>query len=380
MSIVTYPHFGPLTRLFKAVFQVLEVPEERIVAPSVPNKRTLDIGSEHSPEWMCTPFKLSLGSLIESLEKGANHAFQIGGIGTCRASCYGPVQRVIIEDLGFSAKFSNIDYHLPIDMLKDFKSVSNGFTFLQTVAAIRKIWVKNYSLDLTENLINFYRGVEIEKGQTDKVANEVYDKLFSIHRVREIKKYHKEIPKIFEEKIPIDEDADPLKIGVIGEIYVVLEPMLHLHLYRRLNDLGVICRNTVSLKKFTDIPAKFNPFVKEYYKVYREKARPYIQEYCGGDGQESIGATILLRELGWDGMVHIWPFSCMPELSAQAVIPVVSHDTGMPVLPMVVDEQTGETGYQTRLEAFVDMLKIKRENERAGKPPEKISWETFNYD
>ncbi|MCK5158799.1 MAG: hypothetical protein KAR08_06560, partial [Candidatus Heimdallarchaeota archaeon] len=87
MSVVTYPHFGPLTRLFKAVFQVLEVPEERIVAPSVPNKRTLDIGSEHSPEWMCTPFKLSLGSLIESLERGANHAFQIGGIGTCRASC-----------------------------------------------------------------------------------------------------------------------------------------------------------------------------------------------------------------------------------------------------------------------------------------------------
>ena len=34
----------------------------------------------------------------------------------------------------------------------------------------------------------------------------------------------------------------------------------------------------------------------------------------------------------------------------------------------------------TRLEAFVDMLKIKREKERAGKPPEKISWETFNYD
>jgi len=26
------------------------------------------------------------------------------------------------------------------------------------------------------------------------------------------------------------------------------------------------------------------------------------------------------------------------------------------------------------------MLKIKREKERAGKPPEKISWETFNYD
>ena len=88
----------------------------------------------------------------------------------------------------------------------------------------------------------------------------------------------------------------------------------------------------------------------------------------------------MLRELGWDGMVHIWPFSCMPELTAQTIIPSVTNDYSMPVLPLIVDEQTGEAGFQTRLEAFVDMLKIKRENERNGKTQEKISWETFNYD
>ena len=66
-SHITYPHFGPLTLLFKAMFQELEVPEERIVNPSPPNKRTLAIGSEQSPEWMCTPFKLSLGSQLECI-------------------------------------------------------------------------------------------------------------------------------------------------------------------------------------------------------------------------------------------------------------------------------------------------------------------------
>lgn len=379
-SNITYPHFGPLTLLFKAIFQELEVPEERIITPATPSKRTLEIGSNHSPEWMCTPFKLSLGSLIECIETGANHVYQIGGIGTCRASCYGPVQRVIVEDLGYKVKFTNVDYHLPFDMLKDLKEVSNNFSTWQTLKALRKIWVKNYSLDLIEHSINFYRGVEIEKGQTDKIAEKIYNKLFSIHKVREVKHFHKQIPEIFKEEVLIDEEADPLKIGIIGEIYVVLEPMLHLDLYRKLNDLGVICRNTVSLKKFTDLPAKLNPFIKEYYKIYREKARPYIQQYCGGDGQESIGATILLRELGWDGMIHVWPFSCMPELSAQTVIPAVSDDYGMPVLPLVVDEQTGEVGFQTRLEAFIDMLKFKRDSERDGKPLEKISWERFNYD
>ena len=50
------------------------------------------------------------------------------------------------------------------------------------------------------------------------------------------------------------------------------------------------------------------------------------------------------------------------------------------VLPMVVDEQTGEAGYQTRLEAFVEMLRIKREKQYGNKPIEKITWNEFNYD
>ncbi|MHA1690063.1 MAG: hypothetical protein ACTSU7_00365, partial [Candidatus Heimdallarchaeaceae archaeon] len=150
MSYVTYPHFGPMTLLFKSIFQEMEVPEERIINPHTPNKRTLDIGSKHSPEWMCTPFKLSLGSLIECINRGANHVFQIGGIGTCRASCYGPVQRVITEELGYEVKYSNIDYHKPLDMLRDLQSVSNNFNTWQAIGALRKVWVKNYSLDLVE--------------------------------------------------------------------------------------------------------------------------------------------------------------------------------------------------------------------------------------
>ena len=378
--IVTYSHFGSLTLLFKAILQELELPDERIIEPTPPSKLTIEIGSKHSPEWMCTPFKMSLGSLIESIERGANHVIQIGGIGTCRASCYGPIQRVICKDLGYDVKFISIDYHKPFDMLNDFRSVSNGFSYLRTLKAIRRIWVKNYSIDLIENLINFYRGVELVPDSTDKVAKKAHKKLFEIKRIRDIKKFHKTLPKMFKDEIEINESIQPLKVGVIGEIYAVHEPALHLDLYRRLNKLGVIARCGVSLKKFSDVPAKFNPFKKEYYKVYRKEAQPYMKQYIGGDGQESIGTTIFLKKKGWDGMVHIWPFSCIPELNAQNILPVVSKDWDMPVLPMVVDEQTGVAGYQTRLEAFIDMLRIRRDQRLEGKQPEKVTWETFNYD
>ena len=33
----------------------------------------------------------------------------------------------------------------------------------------------------------------------------------------------------------------------------------------------------------------------------------------------------------------------------------------MPIMTLIIDELTGEAGYMTRLEAFVDMLKLRRE-------------------
>ena len=68
---VTYPHFGSLSLLFRSVFKELDVPSDNIVEPLPPNKQTIENGSKHSPEWMCTPFKMCLGSLLESIERGA---------------------------------------------------------------------------------------------------------------------------------------------------------------------------------------------------------------------------------------------------------------------------------------------------------------------
>ena len=52
----------------------------------------------------------------------------------------------------------------------------------------------------------------------------------------------------------------------------------------------------------------------------------------------------------------ILPFTCMPEVVAQAILPAVSQDLDLPILSLVVDEHTGEAGFQTRLEAFVDLI------------------------
>ena len=54
------------------------------------------------------------------------------------------------------------------------------------------------------------------------------------------------------------------------------------------------------------------------------------------------------------------PFSCMPEIVAQNILPKVSIQENIPVLELVLDEQTGKAGNITRIEAFADLIKRRK--------------------
>ena len=66
----------------------------------------------------------------------------------------------------------------------------------------------------------------------------------------------------------------------------------------------------------------------------------------------------MLHAKKYDGLVHLAPFTCMPEIIAQNIMP--STKETIPVLTILCDEQLAKPGMLTRLEAFVDLLERKR--------------------
>ena len=280
----------------------------------------------------------------------------------CRFGYYWPVQKLIFEDLGYdNFTFIPIDYEHPLKIVRTLKNdLSNGRSYLQVLQAIRKTWLKNRLTDSVDDHIFRYRALETERGRTDKVAEDLFWQIVNLDRAKEMKGFMKKIPRIFEKEVEIEQDANPIKIGIIGEIYVVLEPSLNVDVHRRLNELGVIVKHQATLRRFIDIPIKLNPFRDLPQDPSVRRAKPYLEYRVGGEAQESIGESIIMKEEGWDGMVHLYPFTCMPEIISRSILPQISREFDMPVLSLVVDEQTGEAGFQTRLEAFVDLLERKR--------------------
>ncbi|NHJ39067.1 MAG: CoA protein activase [Asgard group archaeon] len=308
---------------------------------------------------------MTLGTFIESLDRGATDLGMGGGHGYCRFRFYWQVQKFILEDLGYECSWFKLDYESPKQLVQIMKGISDGRNLLQVVRAFQIAWIKNRLTDLTDKMLYKYRALELEKGNAERIADEAFNLIVDTKRMSKIRKLRKTIPKMFEDSVDIDKTAKPLKVIVNGEIYVVLEPALNLDIHRRLNELGVITKTPVTLRRFIDLGERYNPFKKMDFQKANACGVKYVPYRVGGETQENLGDAVLYKKLGWDGLVHLYPFTCMPEIIARSIFPQVSREHDMPVLSLVVDEHTGEAGFQTRLEAFIDLLS--RRNKDNGK-------------
>ena len=94
-------------------------------------------------------------------------------------------------------------------------------------------------------------------------------------------------------------------------------------------------------------------------RAYR-LAKPYLMRDIGGDALECISDVLYAKERNVDGLIHVSPFTCMPEIMSQNIFPKMREDVNLPILSLIMDEQTGRAGYITRLEAFVDLMRRKK--------------------
>lgn len=74
------------------------------------------------------------------------------------------------------------------------------------------------------------------------------------------------------------------------------------------------------------------------------------------------GALHFMQEKDIDGIIHITAFACGPDSIVDRLLEIEARRRNrIPYLAITVDEHTGEAGIRTRVEAFLDMLRFRRE-------------------
>ena len=99
--------------------------------------------------------------------------------------------------------------------------------------------------------------------------------------------------------------------------------------------------------------------------MLKRKMLRTTKKYCkyslGADGLDNVYRTIKLSKK-YDGIIHTKPFGCTPEIGAIPIIKKVANDKKIPIIFFSYDATNNEEGMITRLEAFYDLMKYRKEN------------------
>ena len=334
---------------------LLEMGHEVIVPPTC-TKRTLNLGTKYSPESACLPLKINIGNFLEAIELGAEGIIMAGGSGPCRFGYYAEVQREILTDLGKDIEI--IVLEPPKENFPKFRAQLSRLFATKGIRSFTRgaqfAWEKLKVAESLEQITHVSRPREAIQGQTSQALEGALWRLRSTSTVRGIRELGQlECDHIRSLAVRA---GNPLKIGIVGEIYTVLEPFVNLDLEERLGHLGVEIKRTINLVEWIKHHLILNSLRLYKDDFLRQKAKGYLRGFVGGHGLESVAHAVMLAEEKYDGVIHILPFTCMPEIVAQSVLSHVSYDFKIPIMSLVVDEHTGEAGFQTRIEAFVDLL------------------------
>lgn len=145
--------------------------------------------------------------------------------------------------------------------------------------------------------------------------------------------------------VPSGRGGDQVVISLVGHPYILFDSHLNVGIVEKLRGLGVKV-----LSQFS-IPSSR---LEDELDKYEEISWTYEREIVG-----SISHYIYHTPV--DGIIYLMSFPCGPgSIVGEIVVREVKRDSVVPLLILVLDEHTGDQGVLTRIEAFTEIIRLKK--------------------
>jgi predicted nucleotide-binding protein (sugar kinase/HSP70/actin superfamily) len=160
--------------------------------------------------------------------------------------------------------------------------------------------------------------------------------------------------------LPIDIDGNKIfqyinpykykqKILLLGHPYNIYDDYLSMNIIEKLrkNNLHVMTQDTFDTK------------------IINEKAATMDKKMFWSFGRKVLGAALYAMEQeDIQGIIYLSSFGCgIDSVIADIIERRTRRNSNKPFILLTLDEHTGEAGIDTRIEAFVDMIKWREKNE-----------------
>jgi predicted nucleotide-binding protein (sugar kinase/HSP70/actin superfamily) len=346
---ITFPHMGRLYIPLKTLFEQLQI---EVIIPPLNNDKMKNTGCKHSPEYSCMPFKLILGNILHSLEQGADTVIMLGGSGPCRFGYFGHMLNMIAKDLGYRFTFICLEpSNLPGE-IRNFKNLA-GCSYYNIASSLALGWKKLEAVDMLEKRYWSCLPRSRDQKKSKSILCQAVDHIMTCRHTSQLKSITAEYLNALDGLI--EYSCRLPRVAIVGDIYTLNEPYSNQDIEMLLAERDIEAYRSIytsSWVKNTLLPWKR----KIYYKKAISSAKGYLEDKIGGFALDTVYHTIACADAGFDGIIHIFPVTCMPEIVSCQILQKVSRQKKIPIMSLTIDEHMEKTGLDTRIEAFAELL------------------------
>ena len=275
-----------------------------IVVSNSTNKQLLDLGTRHCSNETCLPIKVFHGHVLSLIDKA---------------------------DYVFIPRYSSL--HKNEFTCPKFC----GLPDMDTLNLRRQLKVLEIKINMNDNHFQTFESLKKTSVLLGIKESDVFAAFENAWKV-----YGKN-------KFPIEKtkaksrDGSKTSISILGHPYMIYDDYLSMKLIDKL------IKKNIDVSTPRDIP----------FEVKRKNAYPFQGKAFWEVGFEILGSAFTFaKDPNIKGMIYLTPFACGLDAFILEFIErrLKSQDCYLPLLKLTIDEHTGEAGFDTRLEAFLDMV------------------------
>ena len=141
------------------------------------------------------------------------------------------------------------------------------------------------------------------------------------------------------------EVVKPLSVVIMAHGYNLFDERISMRLIKKLDKMGVKAYTSLNIEKADAINS-----IRELGEI----------QYWANELDLTGTAAYYMLNNKVDGIIALSAFGCGPDSLMVDEIQYHAKKYNMPMIHLTIDEHTGEAGFNTRIEAFIDMLVRKK--------------------
>ncbi len=292
----------------------------KIILSDITTKQTMSKGSSLVVTETCLPIKVFIGHVLNLIEKGVDKIFV-------------PSIQSIAPKIYNCSKIRGLP-----DLVRNV--VKKDFTIIE--ATLDKSEKNQGLYEFLTEIASYYGITDIERiKKASKAGWRTYNNFHIMSKSG--MSYKKSMNYALQGKVFIENENKefPISIALISHGYNIFDERTSMKVFDKLEAMDV--RVYSSLRLSTE--------------QMEDGIKTLGQDMYWANEYEMTGAAgHYLKDNKIDGIITITAFGCGPDsLMVERITRKAKH-FNKPLLNLTIDEQTGEAGFITRLEAFVDML------------------------